>query len=117
MNILRPLLAAAAVACLAPAPALAQGVTGRYAVTLLTDTGACDARLSWSVGIVDGQIAETGLFVRASGQVSARGQVALRVVKGAETLSASGHMTDQGGNGTWTSPSRDCSGRWLAAKA
>lgn len=117
MKILRMLPAAAAMFCLASAPALAQGLTGRFAVTLLTDTGACEARISWSVGIANGQIAEGGLLARASGQVSPQGQVALRVVKGAETLTASGQMTDQGGSGTWTSPSRDCSGRWLAAKA
>lgn len=108
---------AAAVFCVAATPILAQGFNGRYAVTLVTDTGSCDAKISWSVGVVDGRIDESGLFARTTGQVNAKGQVALKVVKGSETLAASGHLSVSGGNGTWTSPSRDCSGRWQAAKA
>ena len=117
MKMFRSLFAAAAALCLAATPIFAQGVTGRYAVTLVTDIGACDAKINWTVGVVDGQIEESNLFVRTKGQVSAKGQVALKVVKGSDTLAASGHLSDQGGNGTWTSPNRECSGRWQAAKA
>lgn len=117
MKFFRSVIAATAALFLAATPILAQSFTGRYAVTLVTDSGACEAKLSWSVGVVDGRIDESGLFVRTTGKVNAKGQVALRVVKGSETLAASGHLSDQGGNGTWTSPSRDCSGRWQASKA
>lgn len=108
---------AAVMCCLAAAPVLAQDFNGRYVVTLVTDTGSCKAKINWSVGVVDGRIDERGLFARTTGQVNAKGEVALKVVKGSETLAASGRLSDSGGNGTWTSPSRDCSGRWQAAKA
>lgn len=116
MKVFRCLFAVSAALCLAATPILAQDYTGRYAVTLVTDTGTCEAKINWSVGVVDGRIDESGLFVRTTGQVNAKGQVALKVVKGSETLAASGHLSHQGGTGTWTSPSRDCSGRWQAAK-
>lgn len=110
------LLAAAAALCLAASPGLAQGMTGRYAVTLVTETGACDAKFNWAVGVIDGEIAESGPFARATGQVNTNGRVVLSVAKGTDTLTASGHLSGQGGNGTWTSPSRGCSGSWRAEK-
>jgi hypothetical protein len=117
MKVFSSILTVAACICAAGSPVFAQGVTGRYAVTITTDSGACEAKINWTVGIVEGRIEERGLFIRTTGQVNAKGAVTLRVVKGSDTLAASGQLTDEGGNGTWTSPSRDCSGRWQAAKA
>ena len=89
-------------------------VTGTYAVTLRTEKGSCDETVSWKVGVRQGRIATGGLFVKMSGAVDQGGGVSLIVRSGRDVLTAAGKLSTAGGAGTWTSPSRSCSGRWVA---
>jgi hypothetical protein len=93
----------------------ADPVTGTYAVTLRTEKGSCDETLSWKVGVRQGRIATGGLFVKMSGAVDKGGGVSLVVRSGRDILTAAGKLLPAGGAGTWTSPSRSCSGRWVAS--
>jgi hypothetical protein len=93
----------------------ADPVTGTYAVTLRTEKGSCDETLSWKIGVREGRIAKGGLFVKMSGAVNDGGVVSLVVMSGRDVLTAAGKLSLAGGAGTWTSPSRSCSGRWSAS--
>jgi hypothetical protein len=98
-------------------PAFAGGAfDGEWAVKLVTEKGDCDRSLSWNVGVAANRIADEGMFVRAMGAVDARGRVTLTVTQGANRVSARGKLTGAAGSGAWTSPTRACSGRWLASK-
>ena len=92
-------------------------VTGTYAVTLRTEKGSCDETVSWKVGVRQGRIASGGLFVKMTGAVDQGGGVSLVVRSGRDVLTAAGKLSTGGGAGTWTSPSRSCSGRWVASLA
>lgn len=111
------LFAATALVCIGSAPTKAQGaIDGTYAVTLITDAGACDAKFSWTVAVSAGTIQSSGPFLRAKGDVSPSGDVEISVTRGADTLVASGRLSGESGKGAWRSASRDCSGSWRAEK-
>jgi hypothetical protein len=93
----------------------ADPVTGTYAVTLRTEKGSCDETLLWKVGVRQGRIATGGLFVKMSGAVDDGGGLSLVVRSGRDVLTAAGKLSPAGGAGTWRSPSRSCSGRWVAS--
>ena len=110
--------AAAAVAFLGLAgPAGAQDFDGKWSVRLTTISGSCDASLSTTVGVSGGRIADAGMFLSTHGSVDNSGHLAIRAAGGGYTLAASGKLAAQGGSGTWTSPSHQCSGRWVASRS
>ena len=91
---------------------------GTWAVDLVTESGLCDARYSYSVAIRDGQVhasstGESG--ARVSGRVGPDGTVGLSVSNGGASGAASGRLQAQGGAGTWK-VSALCSGRWTARR-
>lgn len=98
-------------------PAVAGGsYDGNWAVQLVTEKGDCDRSLSWDVGVAADRIADGGVFVKTSGVVDPHGRVTLTVMQGSDRVSASGKLSGAAGSGAWTSPTRACSGRWLASK-
>ncbi|GEP10052.1 hypothetical protein [Methylobacterium gnaphalii] len=93
---------------------------GNWSVELVTENGAfCDARYSYSLSVVDGQVrpiskaASSGASV--TGRVGKDGSVGLNVATSAASGSASGHLQVQNGSGTWKVSSL-CSGRWTARR-
>jgi hypothetical protein len=91
---------------------------GTWSVELVTESGAlCDARYSYSLSVVDGQVrpiskaATNGATV--TGRVGKDGSVGLNVATSAASGSASGRLQIQSGSGTWKVSSL-CNGRWTA---
>ncbi len=108
------LLSAAALAALTLPTLAADSFDGKWAVELRTEKGSCDASRSATLGVQGGRIEEAGLVVSANGTVDARGHVSVSVSGGGDTMAARGVLARSAGSGTWTSPSRGCSGRWSA---
>lgn len=89
---------------------------GRWAVQLVTEKGACDRSLSWDVGVAANRIVDNGMFVQTNGAVDPQGRVTLLLTHGSDRVSASGKLAGASGAGAWSSPTRECSGRWHAEK-
>ena len=113
-------LALAAGLCLPAAAGASEpgAYNGTWAVDLVTESGLCSARYSYSVAIREGQVqlasaGETG--TRMSGRVGADGTVGLTVSSGGTSGAALGRLQAQGGSGTWKVASL-CSGRWTARR-
>lgn len=97
--------------------AAAQDFDGKWAVRLTTISGSCDAALSTTVGVSGGRIADAGMFLSTHGSVDDKGHLAIRAAGGGYTLAATGKLAEQSGSGTWTSPSHQCAGRWVASRS
>lgn len=92
---------------------------GRWSVELVTESGLCAARYSYSLAVQDGQVrpvsqAATG-GATVSGRVDGGGAVGLSVATSAASGTASGRLQSQSGAGTWKVSSL-CSGRWTARR-
>ena len=97
-------------------PAAAKDFDGQWAVQLQTLSGSCDATLSTTVGVARGRIDESGLIMTSNGSVDEKGRIALQVAGGGHTFAANGKLAARAGSGTWTSPSKQCSGKWVATR-
>ncbi len=92
---------------------------GTWSVELVTVSGLCDARYSYSLSVQDGQVrpvakaATSGATV--TGRVGSDGSVGLNVATSAANGSASGRLQARSGSGTWNVSSL-CSGRWTARR-
>jgi hypothetical protein len=98
-------------------PSVAQSVhDGRWSVVVITEQGACDV-YRWEFDVRRGQISPTrDAVATAAGGISPRGEVKVTFTRGSDTLSAAGAVTGAYGRGRWSSPTRQCSGRWQAEK-
>lgn len=98
-------------------PFHASAFDGRWSVEVITEKGTCDQAYRWSVGIKDNRIADIGDQVaQASGGVDRRGRLMVRFTRGADVLTASGSLSGKWGQGLWSAPNHDCSGRWVAER-
>lgn len=113
-------LAVAAGLSVLPVNAAEQGgYNGTWTVELVTESGFCDSRYSYSMSVQEGQVrlvsaADAG--ARLSGKVGADGSVGLNVSNGSASGAASGRLQAQSGSGTWK-VSALCSGRWTARRS
>jgi hypothetical protein len=55
-------------------------------------------------------------MAQVAGGVDARGGVQVTFIRGSDRLMASGRLSGYFGSGRWTSPSRECGGRWQAER-
>ena len=111
---------------LLPAAPLSAGAKspydGPWAVTIMTENGACDAAYRYAVVVSDGQVTsdarESAGVVAISGKVDGGGNVKVSVSRGEQQANASGKLSPNGGVGTWAgkSSSTACSGRWEARR-
>ena len=113
----RVLAACAAISFVSIAAAQAQSTNdGTWAVTLITQSGGCDPSLRSSIRDSAGRVNEQSFFARISGGIDQAGKVALQVVKGADSIAARGTVKGQQASGSWNSPSRNCTGSWMATR-
>ena len=89
---------------------------GPWSVELSTEEGQCGLNFKGQLTVSGGHIAESGLFVQASGAVDPSGRVAIRMTHGSDRLAAGGVLKGASGGGQWHSPTKQCSGRWRAAR-
>ena len=91
---------------------------GTWTVELVTESGFCDGRHTYSVSVEEGQVrllsAADGT-TRMSGRVGADGAVCLTVSRGSTGGSVLGRLQARSGSGTWK-VSALCSGHWAASR-
>jgi hypothetical protein len=95
---------------------------GAWAVTVMTETGECDAAYRYAVVVTGGKVIsdkrESTGTVKISGKIGADGQVSVNVSRGEQRADGTGRLSETTGSGTWTgkSSSAACSGRWEARR-
>lgn len=99
----------------APAVAGPERHIGTWAVELVTESGLCNARYSYSVAIRDGEVRPLSGRARVSGKVSADGTVGITVAGAGGSGTGTGRLSGTQGSGTWAVSSL-CSGHWTARR-
>lgn len=92
---------------------------GTWSVELVTESGLCDSRYSYSMAVLEGQVrlvSSASSGTKLSGNVGPDGTVGLNVSNGSASGAASGRLQAQSGSGTWK-VSALCSGRWTARRS
>jgi hypothetical protein len=90
---------------------------GLWSVSILTQTGPCDASYRYPARIVGGQIthADRDLSYEISGAVAGSGAIAVTVSKGIQSATGYGRLRGARGGGRWTAGAM-CSGVWSATR-
>lgn len=90
---------------------------GTWSVSLVTKEGDCDPSVKSRIEVRQGRVDENLLVARIVGGVTQKGAVSLQVVRGGDSMVARGKINGEMASGSWTSPSKNCSGSWSAVKA
>jgi hypothetical protein len=107
----------AGLAIAVPAASHAANYDGRWSVSVVTRSGACDS-YRWNIGIRSGKVTDVeGRTAATAGGIASNGKVDIRMTRGSDTLRATGSASGSSAAGTWSSPSRQCSGTWEARKS
>jgi hypothetical protein len=90
---------------------------GHWSVQVVANGRDCAVGYVVPIQVSDGRISFGGLFgAVASGRVGADGYLNVRMAHAADVVNATGHLTNTGGSGRWTSPTLQCRGMWAASK-
>jgi hypothetical protein len=91
---------------------------GRWSVSVITNSGACDRGYRYRLNIENGQISYDNPGIQVSGQVTPRGQVQVMVRAGGQQAVGTGRMSRDYGEGAWSGQSTagECSGVWQAQR-
>ncbi|MDB5570095.1 MAG: uncharacterized protein JWN93_1278 [Hyphomicrobiales bacterium] len=108
-------LGLAAIAAAYAAPAYAAPFDGSWSVLIVTESGSCEV-YRFGVQVANGRVAANDSGTRLNGTIANSGAVNLNLSRGADTARVTGKVSGGFGRGRWTSPSRQCSGRWEADK-
>ena len=96
--------------------ALAAPHDGQWSVLVVTERGNCEV-YRWDFAVRNGRVSPLGdAATRASGKVSQAGRLNVTFSRGSDRLSATGSVDANSGSGRWSSPTRQCQGRWSAEK-
>jgi len=102
---------------ISPAAAQAQ-FDGNWSVTITTEVGTCVQSRRVVVLVSDGVVTYAGAEqVTADGRVGQNGIVNVAFAYENDRLEAGGSVSGGLGSGSWTSPSSNCSGSWIARRA
>jgi hypothetical protein len=117
-TVIRALTISSLLAATAYLAAPAQAKTnfdGQWSVVIVTERGTCDRSYRYPVRISDGSVDYAGQAAfNVSGKVAPNGKVNVTVSRGEQRANGSGHLTANGGGGSWTGG--DCSGTWQAER-
>jgi hypothetical protein len=113
----RSALFAAAALMLAASPVFAGGFDGPWSVTIVTQSGNCDAAYAFPMQVVGGRVIASGGTAMA-GAVSGGGAVNVALTQGASSGRASGRLSAMSGSGRWSGvlAGSKCAGRWEATR-
>ncbi|NVN86248.1 MAG: hypothetical protein HXX15_09190 [Rhodopseudomonas sp.] len=112
-NRLRMLVATAAAAGVLAGPAMAETpYDGLWTVTIMTNTGSCEASARYPLTVADGKVSAQGADV--TGSVGRAGNVRVSI----RGTYANGQLNGNSGSGKWNGASGGvpCSGRWEASR-
>jgi hypothetical protein len=93
---------------------------GIWRVTIVTQSGNCDAAYTYSVKVAGGQVSYAGDGgFDISGHVGESGAVSVSIDRGGQHATANGKLSGDTGAGQWSGKSETtaCSGRWEAARS
>lgn len=91
---------------------------GRWTVTATADGENCASRYRVPIKVAAGKVTYAGMFgARAEGKIRPDGKLKVRFAHRNDVLNATGALKGASGSGRWTSPTRDCTGTWVARKA
>lgn len=100
-----------------PRSAIAKDHDGVYAVHIVTTTGICDKDYQWTITVSNGHITSPpDGFMQASGEIDARGIVALAFRRDNQIANVAGLLKGRTGSGSWSSPTMQCTGSWSAER-
>lgn len=108
---------AVAVFALAASPGHAGSFDGPWSVTIVTQSGNCDAAYAFPMQVVGGRVIASG-GTAMQGRVSGGGAVNVSLTQGASNGRASGRLSSTSGSGRWsgTLAGSRCAGRWEATR-
>jgi hypothetical protein len=93
---------------------------GDWRVTIITQSGDCDAAYSYAVKVAGGQVSYSGNgSFDITGNVGEAGNVSVSISRGDQRANASGTLKGNAGAGHWSgkSASTACTGRWEAVRS
>jgi hypothetical protein len=106
----------AAVSFSAPAGAVTN-FDGNWSVLIVTEKGTCDRAYRYPVKIDNGSVGYAGSAAfTVTGKVGNNGTVTVKVARGSQSANGSGRLSPNGGIGSWTAASGECSGTWTAER-
>jgi len=107
--------ALAAAIVLATSPGHAASFDGPWTVTIVTQSGNCDAAYSFPLQVSGGRVSSAG-GATMSGRISSGGGVNVSISSGGSSGRASGRLAGYSGSGRWSGVLNGarCSGRWEA---
>ena len=90
---------------------------GRWQIAIAAKGKNCPTQYSVPLHVADGQVSYRGVFAAsASGSIGPKGSVRVELSYKDDVVRATGLLGEALGNGSWTSPTRDCSGTWTARR-
>jgi hypothetical protein len=107
--------AAAALLAASPGQAAPTSFDGAWSVTIVTQSGNCDAAYNFPLRVSGGRISSGG-NAAMNGRVSGAGAVSVSISSGGSSGRASGRLACSSGAGSWSGilSGSKCSGRWEA---
>ena len=111
-------LAIAATAVVSDALETIQSFDGRWAVQVTPEGDRCEGMYVLPVEVARGTVTYIGrAAIRAEGGIRPDGSVRVSFLVDGDRLDAKGTMSNaRFGLGSWTSPTEDCRGTWIARK-
>jgi hypothetical protein len=105
----------AAAVLLVASPGRAAPFDGPWTVTIVTQSGNCDAAYSFPLQVSGGRVVSTG-GAAINGRISGGGGVNVAISSGGSSGRASGRLAGYSGSGRWSGilNGARCSGRWEA---
>ena len=93
---------------------------GTWSVSMVTDSGVCDASYNYSIAIENGNVrylqAPGDSPATISGRIGPDGNVDLDIRRSIAKVDAEGRLNGKSGSGTWRLGMLGCEGRWNAQK-
>lgn len=98
--------------------AAAASYDGRWSVVATPQAGGCDGTYVIPVEVRGTEVTYIGrAAMRAEGGISEDGRVEVSFIQGNDQLDARGSMVNPRlANGSWSSPTEDCKGTWIARR-
>lgn len=91
---------------------------GKWSVQVTAEGGECAAGYTVPIRVSNGQVSYSGPFdAQAKGKVNPNGALRVSFAHRKDVVDVRGSLNDRIGHGSWSSPTKNCEGTWIARKA
>jgi hypothetical protein len=99
-------------------PAVRASFDGMWSVSIITQSGPCDASYRYPARIYHGRVlqAENDFSYQLVGAVARNGAISVTVSKGGQSATGVGRLHGWRGGGVWSAAGGTCSGIWSALR-